>query len=166
MCFWKRKAQNISVFSLLSQLFSKIDKKYFSMIGKTVSQTFAWLFSSKLLLFSSKPENGLFQVYNAFFSILKPLVWCIKVWNQIQEVPAFRDFWFQRVIMKCRVHEFLGLLLKYGFCKKSLRKNETLTSWTLLTHFFPDQCWSVLIWKKSEPKVFNWSEFHFLTLVK
>ena len=29
--------------------------------------------------------------------------------------------------------------LKYGFCKKSLRKNE----------------------KKSEPKVFNWSEFHF-----
>ena len=30
--------------------------------------------------------------------------------------------------------------------------------------FFPDQCWfsadSVLIWKKSEPKVFNWSEFH------
>ena len=31
-----------------------------------------------------------------------------------------------------------GWLLKYGFCKKSLRKNETLTSWTL-----------------------NWSEFHF-----
>ena len=26
--------------------------------------------------------------------------------------------------------------LKYGFCKKSLRKNETLTSWTLLAHFF------------------------------
>ena len=28
------------------------------------------------------------------------------------------------------------LLLKYGFCKKSLRKNETLISWTLLAHFF------------------------------
>ena len=41
VCFWKRKAQNISVLSLLSQLFSKIDNKYFSMIGKTVSQTFA-----------------------------------------------------------------------------------------------------------------------------
>ena len=26
--------------------------------------------------------------------------------------------------------------LKYGFCKKSLRKNETLTIWTLLAHFF------------------------------
>ena len=41
VCFWKRKAQNISILSLLSQLFSKINKKYFSMIGKTVSQTFA-----------------------------------------------------------------------------------------------------------------------------
>ena len=49
-------------------------------------------------------------------------------------------------------------VLKYGFCKKSLRKNETLTSWTLLAHFFSR---SVLIWKKSESKVFNWSEFHF-----
>ena len=52
--------------------------------------------------------------------------------------------------------------LKYGFCKKSLRKNETLTSWPLLAHFFSRsaqiQCWSG---KKSEPKVFNWSEFHF-----
>ena len=27
-------------------------------------------------------------------------------------------------------------VLKYGFCKKSLRKNETLTIWTLLAHFF------------------------------
>ena len=38
-------------------------------------------------------------------------------------------------------------LLKYEFCKKSLRKNETLTSWTLLAHFFSR---SVLIqWAKS-----------------
>ena len=27
-------------------------------------------------------------------------------------------------------------ILKYGFCKKSLRKNEALTSWTLLGQFF------------------------------
>ena len=28
--------------------------------------------------------------------------------------------------------------------------------------FFPDQCWSVLIWKKKRgTKVFNWSEVHF-----
>ena len=52
VCFWKRKAQNISAFSLLSQLFSKINKKYFSMIGKIFYQTFAWLFSSKHLLFA------------------------------------------------------------------------------------------------------------------
>ena len=36
-------------------------------------------------------------------------------------------------------------LLNYGFCKKSLW-NETLTSWTLLAHFFfrsaQIQCWS------------------------
>ena len=36
--------------------------------------------------------------------------------------------------------------LKYGFCKKSHRKNETLTSWTLLAHFFSrsalNLCWS------------------------
>ena len=32
----------------------------------------------------------------------------------------------------------LRSLLKYGFYKKSLRKDATLTSWTLLAHFFPD----------------------------
>ena len=34
-----------------------------------------------------------------------------KIGNVIQEVPAFRDFWFQRVIMKCGDHEFRGLFL-------------------------------------------------------
>ena len=47
--------------------------------------------------------------------------------------------------------------LKYGFCKKSLRKNATLTTWTL-SSFFPDQHWSG---KKVRKKVFNWSELHF-----
>ena len=32
-------------------------------------------------------------------------------YNKLQEVPAFRDFWFQRVIMKCGDHEFRGLFL-------------------------------------------------------
>ena len=36
----------------------------------------------------------------------------------------------------------LKILLKYGFCKKSLRKNEILTSWTLLAHFFSRSGWS------------------------
>ena len=29
----------------------------------------------------------------------------------IQEVPAFRDFWFRMAIMKCGDHEFRGLFL-------------------------------------------------------
>ena len=33
----------------------------------------------------------------------------------IQEVPTFHEFWFQRVIMKCRDHEFWGLFLLKGF---------------------------------------------------
>ena len=86
LCFWRRKAQNISAFSLLSQLFSKINKKYFSMIGKTFSQTFAWLFSSKLLLFAKWtfqvkqkwPFSGLqcfffnFETYSLMRKSLKP----------------------------------------------------------------------------------------------
>ena len=39
--------------------------------------------------------------------------------------------------------------LKYGFCKKSPRKDATLTSWTLLASLFSR--WA-LIWKKSEAK--------------
>ena len=33
--------------------------------------------------------------------------------TRVQEVPAFRDFWFQMVIMKCGDHEFRGLFLIY-----------------------------------------------------
>ena len=33
----------------------------------------------------------------------------VKHNQKLQEVPAFHDFWFQRVIMKCGDHEFLGL---------------------------------------------------------
>ena len=50
LCFWRRKAQNISAFSLLSQLFSKINKKYFIKI----------LLDYFLLNFYSLP-NGLFK---------------------------------------------------------------------------------------------------------
>ena len=40
------------------------------------------------------------------------LSWLIQnILMAIQEVPAFRDFWFQRVIMKCGDHEFRGLFL-------------------------------------------------------
>ena len=46
------------------------------------------------------------------------------------------------VTIMCRNDElrltmnWIGCLLKYGLCKKSLRKNESLTSWTLLALFF------------------------------
>ena len=69
VCFWKRKAQNISAFSLLSQLFSKINKKYFQWLAKLFLKLLLdyFLFTLCQMDFSSKPENGLFQVYNAFF---------------------------------------------------------------------------------------------------
>ena len=59
--------------------------------------------------------------------------------------------------------------LKYGFCNKSFRKDETLTSWTLLQHICPHfWAWLLLysaITPKSEDKyvvkVFNSTEFHF-----
>ena len=34
-----------------------------------------------------------------------------RLCHVIQEVPACRDFWYQRVIMKCGNHEFRGLFL-------------------------------------------------------
>ena len=36
----------------------------------------------------------------------------ILICSAIQEVPTFRDFWFQRLIMKCGDHEFCELLKK------------------------------------------------------
>ena len=58
--------------------------------------------------------------------------------------------------------------LKYGFCNKSFRKDETLTSWTLLQlicpHFWAGLLLYSAITPKSEDKyvvkVFNSSEFH------
>ena len=55
---------------------------------------------------------------------------------------------------KCFKKENDMNMIKYGFCKKSFRKNETLTSWTLWLTYFPDQCWF-------GKQLFNWSEFHF-----
>ena len=59
-------------------------------------------------------------------------------------------------------------LLNYGFCNKSFRKDEPLTSWTLLQHICSHfWAWLLLysaITPKSEDKyvvkVFNWSEVH------
>ena len=84
----------------------------------------------------------------------------------IQKIPNFPPLW-----QGCKATENVyhrGGLLKYGFCKKSLQKNETLTSWTLLLHFCPHfWAWLLLysaITPKSENKyvvkVFNWSEVH------
>ena len=70
-----------------------------------------------------------------------------------------------------RSWEFLPRLeemLKYGFCNKSFRKDEPLTSWTLLQqicpHFWAWLLNTIVITPKSEDKyvvkVFNWSEVH------
>ena len=58
--------------------------------------------------------------------------------------------------------------LKYGFYNKSSRKDEPLTSWTLLQHIYPHfWAWllnTIAITPKSEDKyvvkVFHWSEVH------
>ena len=34
-----------------------------------------------------------------------------EIFYTVQEVPVFCDSWFQKVIMKCRDHEFQGLFL-------------------------------------------------------
>ena len=60
------------------------------------------------------------------------------------------------------------ILLNYGFCKKSFREDETLTSWTLLQHICPHFWAWLLLYSTSTPKsedkyavkVFSWSEFH------
>ena len=44
------------------------------------------------------------------------------------------------ILIKLSLFWFFDFFLKYGLCKKSLRKNETLACWTLLAHFF--SCWS------------------------
>ena len=67
------------------------------------------------------------------------------------------------------ISKTLKAVLKYGFCNKSFRKDEPLTSWTLLQHICPHfWAWllnTIAITPKSEDKyvekVFNWSEVHF-----
>ena len=69
-----------------------------------------------------------------------------------QDFWAFRRFWLSapQVKLKFRFSKkaktFWQNLLKFGFCKKSLRKDATLKSWTL---FWPQ-------------KVINFSELHLL----
>ena len=50
------------------------------------------------------------------------------------------------------------------FVRSYFGTNETLTSWTLLAHFFSKsvliQCWFSSDLEKNKPKVCNWSEFH------
>ena len=66
------------------------------------------------------------------------------------------------------IEEIFTIILKYGFCNKSFRKDEPLTSWTLLQHICPHfWAWLLLyseITPKSEDKyvvkVFNWSDVH------
>ena len=47
-------------------------------------------------------KSRLFKFMSLFYSFF---------WSYIQGVPAFPDFWSQRVIMKCGDHEFWGLFL-------------------------------------------------------
>ena len=67
--------------------------------------------------------------------------------------------------MKWGDHEFRGLLLKYQFWKKSLRKNATLSSWTIFQHICPHFWAWLLLYSTITPKyvvkVFNSTELHF-----
>lgn len=59
---------------------------------------------------------------------------------------------------KNEIHNFCCFWLKYGFCKKALRKDATLKSWTL---FWPQTC--TFMYHRYlfvVKKVFNFSELH------
>ena len=64
-----------------------------------------------------------------------------------------------------KTSQLVNKKLKYGFCKKSLRKNETLTSCPFFPFFFITFGW---VQQQNQPEVIkemekmgNWSEFHF-----
>ena len=94
--------------------------------------------------------------------VICTLLFASHIWTQFFSGSQINPC-FQKKNSGCRltgrvfpkIPEFFPLFrlkdyLKYGFCKKSLRKDAPLTSWTL--H------WSG---KKRREKVFNWSEVHF-----
>ena len=84
-------------------------------------------------------------------------------------VLSKQNSYVQRVLYNLQLFCFNMELLKFGFCNKLFRKDETLTSWTLLQHICSHfWAWLLLysaITPKSEDKyvvkVVNWSEFHF-----
>ena len=78
----------------------------------------------------------------------------------------YSRLWLNRcVYYLIQVHIYLAMdnlhteQLKYGFCKKSPRKDAPLTSWTLFSSVFFQI--STDLEKKRGEKVFNWSEVHF-----
>ena len=92
----------------------------------------------------------LFNLFNSFFTYAMAPSQNRRLWSQIREMRP--------IVGRFGLHRWLGKRVCYlpiriiratvgqnnsrqwcRICKKSLRKNETLTSWTLLAHFFPDQ---------------------------
>jgi hypothetical protein len=70
--------------------------------------------SFKTSIWEPKPLKGIGQKeYTEYVCEMKMHAKEIKYFIfqiiYIQEVPAFRDFWFQGLIMKCGDHEFRGL---------------------------------------------------------
>ena len=98
----------------------------------------------------------------------------VRVWKVLKYVQIVLTNKEQK-INTClwKVQLWQRILLKYGFCKKSLRKDEPLTSWTLFWAYLssllggcnskptggnskPTQKW----WRICSKKVFNRSEVH------
>ena len=90
--------------------------------------------------------------------------------SKTSQISGFFKQWlvkFSKLSNNLFCSRFLSNPLKYGFCKKSLWKNETLSSWTLLAHFFSRsaqiQCWSgkKVSQKCSTGQSFIFSKWHF-----
>ena len=84
VCFWKRKAQNISFLFLLSLLFQYISFDWPNCLQLLPNSCYPF---SRLLPFAQSTykvnKTVAFIRFTMFFSILKPKVWFIKNWNQI-----------------------------------------------------------------------------------
>ena len=94
-----------------SQIFSEALTKYSKQHSITINLTKTWKVSYEIVVQSNKVwglKNN--TILNSIFWHNMAKIF-FELTFELQEVPAFRDFWFQMVIMKCGDHEFRGLFL-------------------------------------------------------
>ena len=89
------------------------------------------------VLFSRQILNGSQDI---FFSLILQFSFCFFKYETTIETHA-RAFFTLNILAVGRVKlcchkDFFIYILKYGFCNKSFRKDETLASWTQVEHFF------------------------------